>query len=466
MKKYLSLYFPLLVFSLIASSCDFDRETEISKAHENDFPTNVELLEYTSNSITVAWDFVDGATSYTVQLLNEAASDYPQHTFTTSTEDYYQFTGLSRRENYYARVRANFPYSAVSKWSYIMDGENLARIMTAYGIVDPDFETVEVKLIANSSSTLTVAWSFTDFLEMESEIGNTYTLELFHDEAGEDLYISWEEIPANLFNTTTRPLRFTFSGLDSNKDYFVRITDVSSDLQSRVYKFATAADAPAVGGNVILSQDFSNFIHGGDILYNAAGYTRGAGPGRAIWEKAVGKNPVDPANGQATCNTSTEFNVFDGGNVSVAYTEGAGMKDWGKHGNTSTRPGYIKMGGSKAGATLYTPELSSLTGATTLKVRFRAAMYKEGDTSYCEDVLVQVVEGATFNEKGAITNQSSVTVSSEKRVSILDADGDFATFEVELNGVTPTSRIAFASDYAKASANKTRFLLDDIVITK
>ncbi|MBF6629390.1 MAG: fibronectin type III domain-containing protein [Proteiniphilum sp.] len=466
MKKNILFYLPLLMFSLIAFSCEFDNETEISTAHENDFPENVEMLEYSSNSITVAWDFVDGATSYTVQLLNAADTDYPAYTYTTTTEDYYMFTGLSRRENYYARVRANFPYSAVSGWAYLMDGENNARIMTAYGIVDPDFETTEVKLIANSSSTLTVAWSFTDFLEMESEIGNTYTVELFHDEAGEDLYISWEEIPTNLFNTTTRPLRFTFSGLESGKDYYVRVSDVSTDLQTRAYKFTTGAALPAVGGDVILSQDFSRFIHGGDILYDAAGYSRGSGPGRATWEKAEGKNPVDPDNGQATCNASAEFNVFDGGNVMPAYTEGAGMKDWGKHGNTSTRPGYIKMGGGSAGATLYTPEFSSLTGTSTLKVRFRAAMYMEGANSYGEDMLVQVVEGATFNAKGSISNQSSVTVISEKRVSLLEAEGDFTTFEVELSGVTPTSRIAFASDYAKASANKTRFLLDDIVIMK
>lgn len=466
MKKNIFLYLPLLIFSLIAFSCDLNRETDISMAHENDFPANVELLEYTSNSITVAWDYVDGATSYTVQLLNAADSDYPRYTYTTTDEDYYQFTGLSRRENYYARVRANFPYSATSKWSYIMDGEKFARIMTAYGIVDPDFETVEVKLIANSSSTLTVAWSFTDFMEMESEIANTFSLELFHDEACEDLYISWEEIPASLFNTTTRPLRFTFSGLDSAKDYYVRVTDVTTNLQSRAYKFTTGAAAPKVGANVILSQDFSNFIHGGDIVYEAAGYSRASGPGRGTWEKAVGKNPVDPANGQKTCNTSTEFNVFDGGNVSVAYTESAGMKGWGKHGNTSTRPGYIKMGGGRAGATLYTPELASLTGTSSLKVRFRAAMYKEGETSYCEDMLVQVVEGAIFNSKGSIDNKSSVTIISEQLVSILEGDGDFATFEVVLNGVTPTSRIAFASNYDKASANKTRFLLDDIVIMK
>lgn len=464
--KNILLYLPLLLLTLVASSCDYDRETAISTAHENHFPTNVELLEYTPGSITVAWDFVEGATSYTVQLLNASDSDYPLVTYTTTDEDYYQFTGLSRRENYYARVRANFPYSAVSRWSYLMDGEQSARIMTAYGIVDPDFEITEVKLMASSSSTLTVAWSFTDFLEMESEIANTFTLELFNDEACTDLYISWEEIPSSLFNTTTRPLRFTFSGLDAANDYYVRVNDVTTGLQSRAYKFTTGAAAPAVGGDVILSQDFSKFIHGGDIVYEAAGYTVGSAKGRASWEKATGSNPVDNEKGQATCNTSAEFNVFDGGNVTAAYTEGVGMKDWGKNGNTSTRPGYIKMGGSKAGATLYTPVLATLTGSTTLKVRFRAAIYKEGATSYCDDVLVQVVEGATFSAKGAISNMSAATIVSEKRVSILEADGDFATFEVELSGVTPTSRIAFASDYASASANKTRFLLDDIVIMK
>lgn len=465
MKKYIFLFLPILIFSLIGLSCDIDRETEISTAHENDIPTNVELLEYSNTSITVAWNFVDGATSYTVQLVNAADSDYPQHIYTTSTEDYYQFTGLSPRENYYARVRANFPYSATSKWAYIMDGEQYARIIPIYGIVDYDFESVEVQLIANSSSTLTIAWSFTDFLEISSEIGNTFTLELFNDEACTDLYISWEEMPTNLF-AAARPPRFTFTGLAPSKDYYVRVTDVTNDIQSRVYKFTTDVAAPAVGGDVILSQDFSNFIHGGDQLYVAAGYTVGTAAGRATWEKALGKNPVDAAKGQATCASSTEFNVFDGGNVTVEYTEGVGMKDWGKHGNTSTRPGYIKIGGGSAGATLYTPQLSLLTETSTVTVSFKAAIYKEGTNGYCEDVVVQVVEGATFNARGAISNQSSVTIRGEKKVSITEADGDFVSYEVTLNGVTPESRIAFSSDYARATDNKTRFLLDNIVIRK
>lgn len=466
MKKYIFLFLSVLIYSLIGLSCDDNRETEISTAHENDVPENVELLEYTNTSITVAWDFVEGATSYTVQLLSSADSDYPLHMYTTSSEDYYQFTGLSPRKSYFARVRANFPYSATSKWTYIMDGDNYARIMPAYGIVDSDFEPVEVKLIANSSSTLTVAWSFTDFVEMDSEIGHTFTLELFNDEECEDLYISWEEIPPNLFAVSARPLRFTFSGLEPSKDYYVRVTDVTSDIQSRAYKFTTEAAAPTVAGDVILSQDFSRFIHGGDQLYLAAGYTVNTAAGRATWSPALGKNPVDASKGQETCPLSTEFNVFDGGNVTTSYTEGVGMKDWGKDGNTSTRPGYIKIGGSKAGAALYTPELSLLTETSSISVSFRAAIYKEGQNTYCEDVLVQVVQGGTFNAKGAISNRSSVNISSEQRVSIVDADGDFVSYEVTLNNVTPESRIAFSSDYSKAAENKTRFLLDNIVIRK
>lgn len=462
MKKNIFLFLCLLAYSLIGmSSCDNDRETTISTIHENDVPTNVELMEYTNTSITVAWDFVEGATSYTVQLLSNVDSDYPQHMYTTSTDDYYEFTGLSPRGNYYARVRANFPYSATSKWVYVMNEDEYARIMPAYGIVNGDFEIVEVQLIAKSSSTLTVGWSFTDFLDMASEINNTFSLELFNDEACEDLYISWEDIKG-LFSASL--LRFTFTGLEPGKDYYARVTDATANTQTRAYKLTTDVAAPAVGGNVILSQDFSNFIHGGDQLYTAAGYTVGTAAGRATWEKAAGKNPVDATKGQAACAVSTEFNVFDGGNVTVAYTEGAGMKDWGKNGNTSTRPGYIKIGGGSAGATLYTPQLSSLSETSTVTVSFKAAIYKEGSTGYCEDIVIQVVDGAEFNAKGGITNFSSVTVREEKKISILEADSDFESYEVTLTNVTPESRIAFSSDYTRTGDNKTRFFLDNIVI--
>lgn len=52
-----------------------------------------------------------------------------------------------------------------------------------------------------------------------------------------------------------------------------------------------------------------------------------------------------------------------------------------------------------------------------------------------------------------------------KTVDISSAVGRFETYTVTLEGLTPASRIAFSSNPAQAGANKTRFLLDDIVVT-
>lgn len=461
-----------LGYVLSFTSCE-DRETDISDAHMNDVAENVFLLEHSNSSITVAWDFIKGATSYTVQLLESADSDYPAYMYTTSTEDYYEFSNLGKRKSYYARVRANFPYSATSKWEYVMNGNQPARIIPAYGIVAEDYEMNYINCLTSTSSTLTIEWSFTDFQEADAETKNTYTLEVFNDEACSDLYISWENI-SGLFAPSTdaspKPLRFTFTGLEADKDHYIRVTDITNNEISNVVKLRTATAGPSTVsnpknvGDIIIAQDFSKFIHGGDILYSAAGYTVGSAAGRAEWVKAIGKNPVNSTLGQATCNLTTEFNVFDGGNVLPAYTEGTGMKDWGKSGNTSTRPGYIKIGGSKAVGILYTPELSTLSANATVTITFKAAIYTETGVSYCEDIVVETVEGAQFSAKGAITNQASVTVSNTKIVPITDATGKFVEYTVTFPNVTPASRIAFSSNPAKTADNKTRFLLDDIVV--
>jgi len=298
-------------------------------------------------------------------------------------------------------------------------------------------------------------------------------VELFNDEACTDLYISWET-PTDLYTASTesnpRLMRFTFTGLTPDKTYYARVTDMTNNLQSSVKKISTKAfnvtesANPSAAGDVVVAEDFAGFIHGGDILYQAAAYTVNSAPGRAQWLPASGKNPVDNTLGQATCNQNTEFNVFDGGNVTTAYTEGVGMKDWGKSGNTSTRPGYIKIGGSGAVGILYTPLLSKLNANTNITVTFKAAVYSEGNNTYCEDIVVYSAEGATFNAKGSITNEASVVKKGSTLVDIKTAIGDFKEYTVTLTNVSPNSRIAFSSNPAKASTNKTRFLLDEVVV--
>lgn len=472
MKKLIRYSYHILAIVLLLFSCEREK-FHISDGFKDRIPKNVHLLEYTNSSITVAWDYIEEATSYTVQLITSEDSDFPFQSYTTSTEDYHEFNKLEGAGNYYARVRANFPYSATSEWVYIMNENGRARIIPRYGIVNEDFEIEYIKEIASSSSTATIAWSFTDFQEMDTEFNNKFNVELFNDAACTDLHISWEA-PSGLYTASTvghpRPMRFTFTGLSPGKTYYARVTDMTNDVQSTAKEVTTkvfdvtATTNPSSIGDVVIAEDFAGFIHGGDILYKAAAYTVGSAPGRAQWLPATGNNPIDNTLGQATCNQTVEFNVFDGGNVTPAYTEGAGMKGWGKSGNTSTRPGYIKIGGSGGVGILYTPELSALAGNANITVSFKAAVYSEGSNNFCEDIVVYTVEGASFNAKGSITNESSTTKTGATLVDIREALGDFKEYSVTLTNVSPNSRIAFSSNPEKIGANQTRFLLDEIVI--
>lgn len=455
-------------------SCKTDKDMEISSAFQNYTPEKVQLLEYNSKSITIAWDFIKDARSYTVQLLSSPDSDYPLYTYTTDDEDYYEFASLNPRQSYYARVRANYPNSATSNWIYVQQNSEKARIIPQYGIVDQDFEIIYIKNIQASNSTLTAEWSFTDFANMDSEITKSFDLYLYKDPACTDLEISWKNITGIFAASTTslpKPLRFTFSGLAANTSYYLKVKDNASSFETPAFAMKTANSAsiqvasnPTVTGDVILHQDFRNFIHGGDILFKAGGYNATTAAGRAQWHKAQGDNPVNTDLGQSFCDLGAEFNVFDGGNVTIDYTKGVGMEGWGKSGNTSTRPGYIKIGGSGAVGILYTPILSYSGNLKTVEVSFKAAVYSEGLNNYCDKIVIENIEGAQFSAKGAISNLANVIKKDSKALDISDAIGKFENYTVTLTNVSPNSRIAFSSDPSGTSTNKTRFLIDDIII--
>ena len=87
-------------------------------------------------------------------------------------------------------------------------------------------------------------------------------------------------------------------------------------------------------------------------------------------------------------------------------TEGTGLSAWGKSGNIAGRPGYVKMGAGRAAASLYTPELTALPDAATVKVRFSAQAYSEkydGSGADAGKILVKAVRGAVLGARGAIT---------------------------------------------------------------
>ena len=474
-KSIIYILFALFSFSAAVSltACK-DDGVEISDAYKSKTPKNVKLLEYGNKSLTICWDFVRGATSYTVQLVDGDMNPVSEALcMTTADIDYHEFTDLPTDRIYYGRVRANYPYSATSDYVYVTEHDKPAMLMASVGILDLD---PQLKLHAASGSTLTFEWSYTD--DKATDAARSYNVELFRDEACTDLYVSWLadgklSSGKGIFTALAGypVVRYTFSGLDPETTYYARITNLSfADIQTPVVAGTTAqagpkaaANTPAKAGDIVLAQDFSAFIHGGDIVNSAAGYNAVSGTDfRKTWEKAEGVNPQADGD-RPLCNWATEFHIHTGG-TSAEYVEALGMKGWGSSGNTSTRPGYIKCGGGSGGiGILYTPQLTALPANTTVKVSFSASAYAEGENVYGSDIIVEAVEGAEFGSNNVVSKKGTAFVS--KTVDISSAVGRFETYTVTLEGLTPASRIAFSSNPAQAGANKTRFLLDDIVVT-
>ena len=351
MKKSI-LYILFALFSLSAAvlltACK-DDGVEISGANKSKTPKNVKLLEYGATSLTICWDFIRGATSYTVQLVDGEMNPVSEALCkTTDAIDYHEFTDLAADRIYYGRVRANFPYSSTSDWVYVTANEQPAMLMASVGILELD---PKLTLNAATGSTLTYEWSYTD--DAATDATRLYNIELFRDEACSELHVSWLAdgklaSDKGIFTALAGypVVRFTFSGLDPETTYYARVTNASfGNIMTPVVAGTTAKagpkasqNNPAQAGDIVLAQDFAAFIHGGDIVRSAAGYNAVSGTEyRKTWEPATGENPQADGD-RPVCNWTTEFNVFTGG-TSAEYIESVGMKGWGLSGNTSTRPG-------------------------------------------------------------------------------------------------------------------------------
>ena len=323
---------------------------------------------------------------------------------------------------------------------------------------------IVVSKVLATSSTLTVEWARADGQACVNSSAQVYHVKLYSDAECKDLFVGWNA--SNVFGITAgNRFRFTFSGLAPATTYYVCVDDKTNDFFSDPLAYATAAAGPQAGatapgsakaGDILLAEDFSKVIHGGDIANFAAGYYPPSS-NRGTYAAASGDNP---SGFSATRCTANEFDLFSGGGVAAPYTEGTGLSAWGKSGNIAGRPGYVKMGAGSAAASLYTPELTALPDAATVKVRFSAQAYSEkydGSGADAGKILVKAVRGAVLGAKGAITG-TVTEVSAADPVDISAAKARFREFEATLTNVTPDCRIVI-------STSEKRALLDNVVVT-
>ena len=470
------------MLAVVLSGCKEDETVGIDASMP--MPTNVAYDEVNSSnqSIGVIWDarqaISAGATSFTVQLVKTkdgVADMYDSSTSqtiltTVSTNDATTFSGLTAGRIYYIRIRANYPRSVFSEWTFAMANGEPARIMVGTGIVDESQEetsSIVAKVEEITESTAIARWSTSNYNNDAADAGFNYTVELFKDENCTDLDVSWDVTEGNI-SISKYSASFIFSGLTPGTDYWFRVTNTTDEVTSDPFKFTTEESQfktlpeTAKAGEVILFQDFHELLWGGDLLNNAGGYSNTARGSATEIDKATGVNPVS-AEKYYIVNAGTEMGLFNTLGKAVPNTS---LAEWGQMSDASNtgsagiicaRPGMLKLGASSYSAWIVTPELKCLTQPATIEVTFDVAPY-DADQS----IVVELLDGTKKSNSPIAGNITATSRSVVWRGNAGAEGAGWSQQVVTVPNVTSTCRIAIGAGESGDGAAQHRFYLDNI----
>ena len=337
-----------------------------------------------------------------------------------------------------------------------------------------------------------------------------------------------------LFTAVYAPMRFIFSYLNPATTYYFRVmysTDANADpndlTQWKVLenpRKVQTANPFASNVETILFEDFRDCVLGGDYSTRSAGYSSYTrGDYSTVLEAVI--NRYDAADSEnATDNThryklpnlegidtkgvGADYHICNQGNETALFTtmcnvvagttgECPGnyktwkgytskLKDWAwfsdddAYGTVLMRAGYTKVGAMYKHTGIVTPQLSMLSGPSTVTVEFYACPFGSSVLDKGElPIAVKLLDGVTVYEDTTTDNSSRWKIRNNlNRIDIATVDAATSTtvpitlegnqyswkkYTVTLTGVLPTSRIAFCSNREEANTNN-RFLLDDVHI--
>jgi len=300
--------------------------------------------------------------------------------------------------------------------------------------------TDNVTCSSHTSSTLTFEFSSSGFTDIEFDISHSYRLELYDDKQCANLLIS-KEIGRNFFDALSCRPSFVFTGLRPNTDYWCKVYDKSIGKYVKEdgalgntsdFVVTEVSSDYAVIGDLVLSEDFSEFIDGGFKLDGAC---------------AAGSS------GSAIVSADYGVSLYSDFVGSLPTTR---LADWGFLGENfsndiiKTKAGYLEIGTGTYYGSLVTPELSNLPKekGNTLKLSFDAQPYYEGNGVSSSNtpvwVSVRLIMNSTRKDSYLIYGGTVVDLASFELIG----GNSLRTYEFEFNNIPRCARIAIGSDYA------------------
>ena len=373
----------------------------------------------------------------------------------------------------------------VEKFSNLSAGK-----ITDLGAIDADIEwkkgeTPTVEVTATTSSTASVSWTVSNFASPAADVLKDWSVGLYRDAACKDLVVSWD-IPSSTFTTPEGSIyaiegpyspRFIFSGLEADTEYYVKAWDTSAPeyasepvvARTLASQNVHMAEGTARAGDVIISEDFSELVWGGDIAGRYWGYSDNNRSSATALNPAEGVNPT----GKQTINgfehnfylvtPNVEMGLFNTLGKAIGttrLTQWATIAEDGSNSKLCARPGYLKMGASSKAGGIVSPVLSPIEGKAIVKVTFKAHPYRETAND-----LTKLRVMAISTEESAIANNLIKTYTTGKSTDITLSDElKWKEYSCELL-VGGDERIAI---YSQRNTSKTdtqcRVLVDDIKI--
>ncbi len=286
-------------------------------------------------------------------------------------------------------------------------------------------ENIGAEWTASTSSTLTFSWG--EGTDTDSNGSHPYVFGLYRDKALTD--------PAAIYNSEksspvwgSRRPAFTFAGLEQDTEYWFAVTDpvtmcksVATEAKTSAFAVVYPSEAPCAEGAVILAENFSELVYGGDGVNVAAGADQ---------------------NGEL-CDQSKESLLWANGAMA-----GKRLEKWSalcQEGDTRNvvlaRPGYMKLGGYSYCADLVSPALECIPQGKEAKVRVTFTASRYGSDS--RDAVVSLVKGTEANNRFTAGSRNDI------RFELNDKTG-WAEYSFEFDGADSESRILIGTDFEKS----------------
>lgn len=442
--------------------------------------------------VMASWQSCDNAGSYDVEYRRKGDPGWTAAGTTTMTS--LTVRGLLQRTEYEFRVKAKYSDTQTSQWSEVMS-------------VTTPAVTSEVRVTCAWTTESQIGFRWNTVLNASEDVMIPYLVELYRDAACSDLVVrlalgeygvpdvdAMTVTAAVKANASTMPQIWTassgacfmFTGLESDRDYTLRVTNRNLQVSGICTAHTDASSlvrvpsGKAAAGEVILQEDFSELVWGGSP--SVSRYASGMPGINSERRNTLGRfeniRGTDPLASDAArlwlCTRGKDYGLLNTTWRAVANTR---LKDWAAisenysgsaAGSLCGMAGVVKLGAASSWAQIVTPAFDCLSGNAKIEVSFDMCPYT-GDGQKASDPLdavVKVLENVITGINGDM--HQGVLSCDEVQVKSFMLDSgipDMKRYTFTFDNVKPGSCIAVGTCRpAGAAQGQRRAFLDNIRI--